>query len=880
MTCRTAILATLLILWSAGMAFAQEQSGWVIESLGGDGGVVFDLSTGLAVATNGVVVRYERGVLTADKVTVDQSSGEVSAEGNVRIQRDEQVWVSDSVVYNFKTRKFEAERFRTGKSPVFAAGQGLGVELNRPRLSGKLVEAGQSPSLGTIVGALPEYVRNKDRAAARAASAEALMNPAMANQALIAPTADLNTNGFVTVDEVLAIKQSGATDDQLIDKLAATGQIFEVPPMLRNFLWGRGLEERTVATISQLNPAAVAQVRPVSTNQASMKGLQADAAAFVYTATNAIITADDISEPFLKLRARRLRIQPGQHIEASDAILYAGDVPVFYFPYYRRNLNKFANHFSFVPGYRRTYGAFLLSSYNWYLNDQLDGSFNVDYRTLRGVGLGPDVNYHFGPWGEGTFRYYYMHDMDPNADVRNADNPTDRQRLYLTHLANPTTNVSVRAAVRWQEDTNIVREFFEGEYRQNPQPSTFVEANKFWQNFSLDFYAQPRLNDWLQTIERLPEVRLTGYRQQLAETPVYYESESTLGYYRMRFPQVGGETMGVNYDAGRADSYHQLTLPQTFFGWLRVIPRAGGRYTYYTESHGPGSYTDDEHRGVFNTGAEFTFKASRLWPALRNNFFDIDGLRHIIEPSVNYVYVPSPSVRPRDLPQFDREWPSFQLLPIEYPDYRAIDSIDSENVVRLGVRNKLQTKREGKLVTVARWELMTDWRLDKRSDQTTFADVYSEAELRPRDWLRLESITRYNAEGGGFRMSYHMATFEPNNVWSWGLGHMYLEDDFSTRPTALGQGNNLVLTTIHYKLNENWGFRLHHRYDFLRNRLEEQAYTVYRDMRSWTAGLSFRLRDNPLGPQDFSFAFTFSIKAFPRYSLSDDDLRDYSFWSR
>lgn len=878
MTCRVAIIALLSGICALSPARGQEQPGWEFTSPG-EGGVVFDLATGTAVATNGVIVRYEQGVLTAERVRVNQNTGEVAAEGKVRIQRDDQVWVSDSVVYNFKTRRFEAQQFRTGKWPVYAQGEGLGIELNRPLLVQKLAPKDAPVGLGSIIGASPENIRNKDKVAAERASITARMDPAMANQALLSPTADLNTNGFVTVDEVLAIKQSGATDQQLLNKLEATGQIFEVTPEMTTFLWTRGLDKSTIDEISQRNPAAIEEFRPERPG-GQLAGMPAEAAKYVYTATNAIVTADDIAEPLLKIRARKIRIKPGQRIEASDAVLYAGDVPVFYFPYYTRNLDKLANHFSFVPGYRRSYGAFLLSSYNWFLNDTLDGRLNFDYRTERGIGLGPDINYHLGKWGEGTFRYYYLHDEAPNTDVRDANNPEERQRVYFTYLANPATNLSVRSMVRWQEDTNIVREFFEGEYRQNPQPSTYLDANKFWQNWSLNFYAQPRLNDYLQTIERLPETRLTGYRQQLATTPLYYESESTLGYYRRRFPEIGAETLGLNYDAGRADTYHQLTLPQTFFGWLRFTPRAGGRYTYYTEAHGPGGFTDDEHRGVFNTGAEVSFKASRLWPELQNAFFDLDGLRHIVEPSVNYVYVPGPNVRPKELPQFDREWPSFHLLPIEYPDYRAIDSVDAQNVVRLGLRNKLQTKRDGKLSTVANWELFTDWRLDRREDQTRFADVYSEMELRPRDWLRLESLTRYDVEGGGFRMSYHMATFEPNNVWSWGFGHMYLEDDFSTDPTALGQGNNLLLSTLYYRLSENWGFRFHHRYDFIRGRLEEQAYTIYRDLRSWTAGLSFRVRDNPLGPEDFSVAFTFSIKAFPRYSLGNDDLRDYSFGGR
>lgn len=858
------------------MLTAQEASKLEIKPLRGDGHVDFNLKTGVARATNGVVVTYGDGVLTADEVEADQISGEVSAHGSVRIQRDNQIWVSEHVLYNFKTRRFEAQQFRSGKTPVFASGQGLGVEFHHPRYISKLMGTTPSADLSAVIGVAPDKIRKKDKLGAEQASTSAALNPASGNDALVTPIADLNTNGFITLDEVLAIKQSGATDEQLLGRLAGSGYVFELTPQQRSFLWSRGLGQAAVDLIPRLNPEVIESLNPAPRTE-TVAGLALNPSSYVYTATNATITADDVSEPLLNVRARKIRIQPGHRIEAEDAVLYAGKVPVFYFPYYTRNLRENANHFSFLPGYRRTYGGFLLSSYNWYLNDTFDGGLHLDYRTERGLGGGPDVNYHLGQWGEGTFRYYYMHDENPDKDVEDAGNPKDRQRVYFTYLANPTTNLSVRSMVRWQADTNIVREFFEGEYRQNPQPSTFVEANKFWQNFSLDFYAQPRLNEWQQTVERLPDVRFTGFAQQLGNTPVYYESESSLGYYRQLFPEIESETLGLNYEAARADTYHQFTLPQTFFGWLRFTPRVGGRYTYYTDADGPGGFTDQEHRGVFNTGAEISFKASRLWPGIQNRLLDLDGLRHIVEPSFNYVYVPDPTVSPRNLPQFDREWPSFRLLPIDFPDYRAIDSIDSQNVLRLGLRNKLQTKRQAQVDNVLKWDLYTDWRIDPREDQTHFADTFSDVSLKPRDWLTLESMTRYDVEGGSWRMAYHMATFQPNNIWSWGFGHLYLQDYYGD-PTAWGEGNNLLMSTLMLRWNENWGFRAHHRYDFIRGRLEEQAYTVFRDLRSWTAGLSFRVRNNPQGEDDVSVAFTFSIKAIPRSSLGNEAMRDYSLW--
>jgi hypothetical protein len=52
--------------------------------------------------------------------------------------------------------------------------------------------------------------------------------------------------------------------------------------------------------------------------------------------------------------------------------------------------------------------------------------------------------------------------------------------------------------------------------------------------------------------------------------------------------------------------------------------------------------------------------------------------------------------------------------------------------------------------------------------------------------------------------------------------------------------------------------------------LEEQYYTIYRDFRSWTGALTFRLRENRNGPDDFAVAFTFNLKAFPRFKLGQD----------
>jgi lipopolysaccharide assembly outer membrane protein LptD (OstA) len=718
-----ATVFVLLTFPAAVCLCAQEPQAWEIGAITAEGYEEFDLRTGVITATNGVAIHYSNVVLVAWSASVNTNSGEVIADGNVRIQRDDQVWVGEHMRYNFKTRQIEAEQFRTGKTPVFIAAKGLhGDESNR-----------------------------------------------------------------------------------------------------------------------------------------------------VYFATNASITTDDVSQPFQKIRAKYIKIIPGQSVQARDATLFLGSVPVFYFPYYSRKLGDRADHFDFIPGFRSIYGPFLLSSYTWFWGDEFEGKLHLDYREKRGVGTGADANFQLGRWGDGTFRYYYLRDQQPETNGSGVPFPENRQVVEFSYQSSPLTNLSFKSEVNYQSDAGVLKEFFERAYRQNPQPGTFFDATKFFQNFSLDLYSQPRINDFFETVERLPEVKLTGYRQQIGALPLYYESESSFGYYHRRFAETNGPAPG-DFAAARADTYHQVVLPWTLFGWLNVTPRAGGRLTYYSGSSGEVVSTNDIHREVFNTGAEISFKASRTWPTVRNDLLQLDGLRHIIEPSVNYVFVPAPNHRPSDLPQFDYETASLLPLPIEFPDYNAIDSIDSQNVLRFSLRNRLQTKRAGGLDDLLNWEIFTDWRLRPRDDQTTFSDAYSDLVFKPRSWLTFESENRFDIGRKEFSLAREMLTLQPETAWSWGITYYYLRDD----PATWGPGSDVINSALFYRINENWGLRATHYFDASLRRMQEQDYSIYRDLRSWTAALVFRLREDTNGRNDFTFAFTFSLKAHPRFGLGTDTAKPYS----
>ncbi len=432
-----------------------------------------------------------------------------------------------------------------------------------------------------------------------------------------------------------------------------------------------------------------------------------------------------------------------------------------------------------------------------------------------------------------------------------------------------SNNVSAKIVANYQSDPLIIRDFFLGEYNKNVEPASFGEVSALGHNWVLDGMVQPRLVNFFETVERLPDLKLTGLRQQVGATPIYYESESSAGYYERAFSETNFGTN--NYSAGRADTFHQFSMPETFFGWLTVTPLVGGRATYYTDVAGTQIHTNQQARGVFNTGMDVSFKASRVYQDKESDLLDVHGLRHIIQPEIDYAYVPTTSSH---VPQFDYQLPALRLLPIEFPDYNSIDSIHNENVLRLMLRNKLQTKRRDGIEDLVNWAVYTDWNLNPGTNHG-FVDLYSDLDFRPRSWITFNSSTRYDLADSRWRESIERVFFQPTSALSVSLGYYFLMNNDPEFQTFSGEsipGNNLVDFSLYYRVNENWGAHIAERFEAQNGAMQEQIYSIYRDLRSWTAAFTVRVDQGVAGqPLDYTIGVTLSLKAFPRFKLNQDN---------
>lgn len=108
---------------------------------------------------------------------------------------------------------------------------------------------------GYVIGANSDKILGKDNDDAERAGKQAQTRPVTAEQARTAATADINTDGFVTLDEVSAMRSAGLSDEQMLRKLEATGQVFDLTEEGKTFLRNQGISEYVIREMENLNQA-------------------------------------------------------------------------------------------------------------------------------------------------------------------------------------------------------------------------------------------------------------------------------------------------------------------------------------------------------------------------------------------------------------------------------------------------------------------------------------------------------------------------------------------------------------------------------------------------------------------------------------------------
>ncbi len=555
-----------------------------------------------------------------------------------------------------------------------------------------------------------------------------------------------------------------------------------------------------------------------------------------YLAHEARITSCDYPAPHYHFSAKKIKLYPHERIWMENAVMWIGNVPVFYLPLYTRSLTGKPYGLVMSPGYDKKKGFFLLSHYNWFINPDFEGRIYFDPVERQGLGRGFDIRYGL----EGTpLGYIYAYQM--RADNLSYDSTggeyyhpqdagrTNRWKVYARHWQDFNIKDNIFFEVNKFSDKDFNEDFYsEEKWRgwkkerlKDYDQQNVVELSHRENKFTVGLSARKQLNSFFDVTERLPEVNFDLRRTEVLPH-LYFDLDGSYVYLRKK---PGW------HEVYRSDGLLEIARPLHLFGWLNVTPALNDRLTWYSR----GEFVKREFwRHYYGTSIGMD---TRLYKVQYPAEGTIEKKRHIIEPRLTHYYYPDINIDQNKLFNFD-----------------SLDRLDEENRFSLQLINRLQEKkRNGK--TIEWFRAISDTGYDLKGSKG-FTDFRQEFLFNPSEDVSLGLEAQYDFHKSELEM-VNSDIYWQKGPWQASLGSTYYITDEN-------RSNLDMEEEIIWRFSPLWSFGLASRYDFREKQLEWGELSVSRDLHCWEAQLIVQKRQTEFEDKDeLRVYLAFNIKALP-----------------
>ena len=566
-------------------------------------------------------------------------------------------------------------------------------------------------------------------------------------------------------------------------------------------------------------------------------------------------TTCSYDKPHYKMQARKITLVTGQKLMVKDVTAFAGNIPVLYLPQYDHNFGDPLMHVQLSPGKRGDWGGYMLSAWRYQLTDNLTGRINFDYRNKLGLAEGIGTNYKTESIGRGDFKFYYTEENAKDVP-EGARNDYTRYLLRLRHRWEITADTTLLAELYRIRDTkranlgtdyNFLKDYFYREYEKDAQPKSYLSLHHELFNSSLDAILSPRVNNWYSEMtEQLPSITYNIPNLKLATTPFYLEHTSEFSSLKYSYPSqtsfLNNQPDDLRLNLFDIKNKFKFTSRVAF---LQVTPFVSSWNTFFDKDVNNQNIWDTP-RTVFSTGIDLSTKFYRIFN-LKTNLLglDLNGLRHIITPRINYTYQHKPTLANSRLKTLLAE--------------EALTT----NSATFEVSNKLQTKRQNSTVTVADLIVSNTYNFktgDNNKQKGHLSDFLIKLDLLPYSWVRLYTEATYSCEEKNFTSVNPDISFSFGNERSLSLGQRYQR-----------KGSNDLTCSLNYRFNPKWKFSFYQRHEIgsgstIKRGIKEQEYSIIRDLHCWVLELTYN-RDRNHGD---SIWLILRLKAFPAIEFNFD----------
>ena len=510
------------------------------------------------------------------------------------------------------------------------------------------------------------------------------------------------------------------------------------------------------------------------------------------------------------------------------------------------------------------------------LDSWSDVTVSLDYMELKGMRAGVNIKYRKENFS-GYLNTYQMNDRDDTGingvavENESRGHFLWRNRLMLSKVLRDKSSTDDNKSDKrnidkwiaeitdndgWVMDTEIshvkdrtyFREYLQSEFKNEKDKNTLFSLRKISGNRGITFLAEHQLRTYDTLVdslrlsrkdEKFPELKYRIIGEPLWDGRLNITSETGLVYQNRVFDRLSPTNRSFDSTSSlkaqtdflgrgdlltaervfdrssarfdpeetiRFDTYNMINAPFGFMGH-RFNPFIGIRLTGYSESikvdpvsgQNEGSGTA-RGRVAIPIGINTSTKLSRTY-SVYNKFLNINRLRHVIEPELSLNLTPVVTQDPEELNQFD-----------------GIDAIDTYQSVKLGLRNRLQTKRNEQTANVvdvgAQLTLFPgDAGLNRRRDD--YMGWY--LKLNPSDNLSFSTVgNEINLRKGGVDVLNTNISYTPSPRLSFSLGNRYID----------GSSQTVSLSTS-IKPNEKWSVSISQQYAFRTGVVDDDSRSLY-----------------------------------------------------
>lgn len=453
--------------------------------------------------------------------------------------------------------------------------------------------------------------------------------------------------------------------------------------------------------------------------------------------------------PTWKISAEQIDLRREGEAVIRGGTFYLLDVPVLYIPYaYFPVRTERQTGFLFPTiGSSNREGFKFQQPFFWAITKSADATFTADLETRARAGLMGELRTIFSREAQGQINLSYFNEAlrkgeknvgDPN--IADTGIPKNRWSVTASHRQGNPLGWRTYSDIAAFSDDLFVREIDAiawgpvdlGSRRYTPSKFGFFRG---WEDVQLrgewGFY-QDFIQDDKRTLQKTPQLLVAG-RHVLGPTPL----------------ELRWRAEGINYlrregaDGFRMDLRPELGLPFRLAPYLFGAFDLALRETYYHLYQNERTFDRNKSRELMELRGKIGTSVGRVF---RLDWESLKGIRHVIEPEVNYLFVPR--TQHRDIPIFDttdrinrrnvvtfaltnRFWGKFAQPPVGLVGDKDTESLTSTPVADI---------RE-----MARLKLALSYDVDKeRKGGDTLSDLDIGLRLTPLDYLALGFDTGLN----------------------------------------------------------------------------------------------------------------------------------------